>query len=402
MVSPDGHQKSPDYALSCLASTKSLYCGPVASTCDGWDDKKSDLQSLTGRPWKGAENNCFRNAEWTADGTTIITYSEDWRLRSFIAYVSDTQSACCEILTHTIDCYRPTNLLDATKTPKQLTPYSTCRPIKSSAVALYPLYNLNEPNTTAVLQSQDSLPIRLTNALDLNFTQASYPWISPTTEQYIAPNSLVFTPDGSHFIAGAKERLGIFDLARDGEGPVCEYRTIRTRYARKHYGRDASAQVGGLVFSLAISCDEVLAGGSTTGDVGLWTASGQGESITGFNINDQEGEGKATCHGVGQLVWSPCGRYLLIAERRSDSIHVYDIRGASKRVSCLTGRAADITMPLRFALRTTPEGGLAVWAGGTDGRVRVWEDVLSREGVIEADWSMEVHQGEHYDTGDGS
>lgn len=241
------------------------------------------------------------------------------------------------------------------------------------------------------MTSQPDLPLRLTNVLDIAYTHASYKWQNPLTEAYIAPTSMLFT-DNSHFVAGAKDAIAVFDI-NNGRGPVYEFATRKGRKARKLYGADTGG-IGGLVSSLAISEDALLAAGTYNRQLGLFEGAGQGDCVTAFDLayNDAEDDVlKGT--GVSQLAWSACGRYLFVAERQSDALLVYDVRHTGKRLSYLSGRRALTTLKLSFDLANGPGGEVDIWGGGTDGKVRVWRNVTAREGRIEPDLALHASYG---------
>lgn len=66
----------------CLASTGDTYNGTVAEC-----ERRADEHSDNIPSYAGSESNCFRSAQWSADGTTILTHNEDWRLRTFVLFV---------------------------------------------------------------------------------------------------------------------------------------------------------------------------------------------------------------------------------------------------------------------------------------------------------------------------
>jgi WD40 repeat protein len=241
------------------------------------------------------------------------------------------------------------------------------------------------------LTSQPDLPIRLTNALDLTYTHASYTWQNHLTEAYISPSSLLFV-DNDHFVAGAKDSLAVFNI-HSQNAPIYESATRKGRKARKLYGADA-AGIGGIVSSLALSCDNILAAGTYNRQVGLFENAGQGQSMAAFDLsyNDVD-DGLLKGNGVSQLAWSPCGNYLFVAERQSDALLVYDIRQTGQRLSYLAGRKAHTTLKLSFDLAIDEYGKIDIWAGGTDGKIRAWRDITSREGRIEPDLAQQVSQG---------
>ncbi|GAB7352430.1 hypothetical protein MBLNU459_g2848t1 [Dothideomycetes sp. NU459] len=284
----------------------------------------------------------------------------------------------------------PPDLLTTSDTAtRQLSPYSTTvSTVRSLAFAIYPYYNLSDPSTTLVVTSPYELPIRLTNTLDLNYTQATYPWVNPLREEWLTPHSLVFAGDGARFVAGQTERIAIFDLTRSGEGPMSEIRTRKGRKARSYGESDIS--LAGLIFSMAINpADGILAAGTSQRQVGLWANEGGGAYISSFSLVDRT-EPSLKGNGVSHMKWSPCGRYLFVAERQSDALLVYDIRVTGRRLAWLTGRKAFTTQKLGFDVAADSDGGLAVWAGGTDGRVRTWKNVTGREGHVDPDHAFKA------------
>ncbi|KAI6865869.1 hypothetical protein KC318_g15149, partial [Hortaea werneckii] len=113
----------------------------------------------------------------------------------------------------------------------------------------------------------------MTNALDYSAVYASYPSVNPTTELYMPSNSLAFTRDGNHFVAGSINEIAIFDTWRNGEGPIVKHKTADSRKARKLYG-SASMSCKGRVSALAISGDGILAAGSTEREIALYDHEG--------------------------------------------------------------------------------------------------------------------------------
>lgn len=311
-----------------------------------------------------AERNCFRRSELSADGTTIVTYNADERLRT---------------------CILPADLLDnSASAPQQLDFYATSSPFKSHAFTLYPGFTLQDPSTTLILQSRVDLPIRLVNALSPDYAHATYPLVNPLTEAFNCPHSLTFTPDGARFVAGGKESISIFETSRSGAGPVTDFPTRPGRRARASYSGDSTVSLQGLVSALVIApATGVLAAGSTGGQVALYDDGGAGERITSFE--------PGMARGVSNLRWDATGQHLLIAGRASDTIVVYDMR-AGKRRTVLLGRKAKTTLGLGFEIVEAEEG-YDVWAGGTDGCVRVWKNVTSRDGEISPERFMRLHDG---------
>jgi WD40 repeat protein len=265
--------------------------------------------------------------------------------------------------------------------------------LKLTSLTLHPAFDVTHPATTLLLTSQPDLPIRLTNALDLAYTHASYTWQNHLTEAYISPSSLLFV-DNDHFVAGAKDTLAVFDI-HNQDGPVYEFATRKGRKARKLYGADTSG-IGGIVSSLALSSDNILAAGTYNRQVGLFENAGHGESMAAFDLSYNDADDTLLKgNGISQLAWSPCGNYLFVAERQSDALLVYDIRHTGQRLSYLSGRKAHTTLKLSFDLASDAYGKIDIWAGSTDGKVRVWRDVTSREGRIEPDLALHASAGKH-------
>ncbi|KAI4727441.1 hypothetical protein E4T49_04726 [Aureobasidium sp. EXF-10728] len=342
-------------SLRCVASTGDTYCCTVDEAHPGWADQ---VHGLATRADKN-ESNCFRHALLSSDGTAVVTYNEDLILRTFAVPLAHSDNK-----------------------PAEISPYcSAPSPSKLSSLTLHPAFDVTNPATTLLLTSQPDLPVRLTNALDLAYVHASYTWQNSLTEAYISPSSLLFV-DNNRFVAGAKDTLAVFDI-HSQDRPVYECPTRKGRKARKLYGAD-TAGIGGIVSSLALSSDDILAAGTYNRQVGLFENAGQGDSIAAFDLtyNDTD-DNLLKGNGVSQLAWSPCGNYLFVAERQSDALLVYDIRHTGQRLSYLSGRQALTTLKLSFDFTTNVNGNIDIWAGGTDGKVRVWRDVTSREGRIE-------------------
>lgn len=269
-----------------------------------------------------------------------------------------------------------------------LKPASISSPVTSSTFAVFNYSNL--PSLDYVLQSRRDLPIAIFYGAFMTTPKASYRWINNATEAYIAPQSLAFRYDGQHFVAGAKERLAVFNVHQDGCEPLRSWRTTEGRRARKVIGMPY-VSLKGLIFSLAISNDGALAAATTDGQIGIWADYGEGESVTSFQVEDEPG---SRC-SISKVAWSSDGRYLFAAKRQSDILYIYDIRGTGQRLGWLEGRSAQTTLPLGFEAMDNVENSVDIWAGGTDGVVRVWRNVTQREGAIAPDSSYQAHQSEH-------
>jgi WD40 repeat protein len=335
----------------CIASTGMSFNGQI------------DTASPQAEATRKYKNNFFKEAQFSPDGTAVVTHNDDGGLRTFVL---------------------PQDLLEESEQPHDLAPYSILpSPTNVQSYALYPGFSLQDMSTTLILSAPVDQPLRLTNALDSSFTHAIYPYIHTKTEAYIAPNSLAFHSDGSHFVAGARGSVAIFDTSRANEGPVAMHITKPKDPQRAA----TSMRDSGLIMSLSISTDGYLAAGSSNRSVGIFSSSGHGGCQTAFSVapglNDPDA---ATCGGTGitSLTWTPDGNYLLVGERQSDGIHVYDVRNQLRRVAWLAGRNALTTQ--RLGIFTVPTlSGLEVWAGGMDGSLRMWQNPGQAEGTQEPD-----------------
>ncbi|KAI7579443.1 hypothetical protein KC316_g9440, partial [Hortaea werneckii] len=231
-----------------VATTGEFFCNTVRACDKAWRGARRSH----GRD-HGNESNFFREAQFSVDGTSVVAQSEDHCLRTFVL---------------------PTDLLDEDKQPHTLKPFST-GPAAGNihAFATHPGFDLSNPSTTLVLSAVGDQPITMTNALDYSAVYASYPSINSTTELYMPSNSMAFTRNGNHFIAGSVNEIAVFDTWRNGEGPIVKHKTADSRKARKLYG-SASMSCKGRVSALAISGDGILAAGSTEREIALYDHEG--------------------------------------------------------------------------------------------------------------------------------
>lgn len=356
----------PPFELKCVGSTGAFFC----KTIQEHNDHQPPVKRRRVGP-NGAYSNLFRSVQFSSDGTTLITHSEDECLRTFIL---------------------PPDLLSRgdDDEPARLEVYAEIQsPTNTLSHALYPHFDLQNPSTTLVLAASKDVPLSLRNILHYDTLHASYPLIDAATEAFVTPHSLAWTPDGTHFAAGSKDQIAVFDASRDGEGPVSVQKTAPGRTARKVYAAKDVNGCKGIVSAMSISSDGLLAAGTLDRNVGLFDQSGFGPCGTAFSMADGSKDGT----GVTHMRWSPCGKYLLIAERQSDIIHVYDVRDTHRRVGWLDGRHASTTQKLGIDVVPTADG-FEVWAGGTDGCMRMWKDAGLKEGEQEPDRQIKLHDGE--------
>lgn len=263
------------------------------------------------------------------------------------------------------------------------------------ATAIYPFFNLQDPSTTLFLSSVRDHPIRLASALAPT-SVASYSLVHPTTEAFITPHSILYpsTLGGTHFLTGSDSLICLFDVTRSGgEGPVSWMPTIPSKRKQIVGG---GIGMKGIVSAMAISPngDGILAAGTFTRQVGLYSSNGSGELMGTFGIAKTEANREIGGKGITQLLWSPCGRYLYIAERKSDGVLVYDIRVTGQMLGYLRGRNAVTNQRMKVdVVPAGTDGGHEVWAGGKDGFMRVWKNPAYAVGGQDPDWEFRVHDG---------
>ena len=175
----------------------------------------------------------------------------------------------------------------------------------------------------------------------------------------------------------------MFDVNRDGDGPVTR---MHTTPSRRGGGGAAHGQgMKGIVSAMGMSSEGMLAAGTYSKWVGLYDGFGRGGDADVFAVCAEDEVERGG--GVTQVVWSLCGRYLCVVERASDGVGVMDIRGTGKRLAWLRGRNARTQQRLSVEVM-----GGEVWAGGLDGVVRVWEGLGMVEGVVDPSWEFKAHE----------
>lgn len=261
----------------------------------------------------------------------------------------------------------------------------------------------------------------------------SYKLISPQTEAHLPVHSLVWP--GSHmstsFFVGSNNLIAQFDLHRIGEGPRQRVHTIPSK---RHISKGNGVGMRGTVSALSMQSDEnfmptgLLAAGTWTRWVGLYDFARGGERIATWGIakaaesvvvedpppglsqpprHRHNSRGRAPIRGIGgeginQTAWSPDGRYLLINERQSTGVLIYDVRVTNKVLGFLAGRDALTHQRLDLAVYPGSEDteGFEVWAGTRDGTVKVWQGVGNEEGCLWPSWDFPAVAGDG--DGDGS
>jgi WD40 repeat protein len=336
------------------------------------------------------------------DGTCILASDFD---RKFSVYVIDA------------------DILEADQSPRTLAPYASfCSTDPIWAFAASPSFSLNDARTTHVLTSSRDQYISLHNViwdvtgrsynpsgaqtgpLDISYKLASYKLIDHLTEAVEAPLSLAYTTDGDAFAAGTKNQIAIFDVNYTDD-PVLKIRTIPSARSKL---KDGGVGFKGMASALSISRSRrVLAAGTRTRHVGLYDHEGSGEQITQFSLPGTRNRNRMATeellemegligNGITQLKWSPCGKYLYIAERDNDALWIYDVRNFSYALGTCGGRNARGNMKMGFDVWFDPandRGGHQIWAGDVDGHVQIWNDPHLREGTVGPDDVRVVGKG---------
>jgi hypothetical protein len=372
---------------------------------DSSDNSREESNDQSGnndssRPHIDDYTSCIQEAQLSPDGTCIFTSDLN---RSFSVFPLDTT-------------------IHASTSPHPLKPYAQfTSPDPIWAFAANPLFNVHDASSTHVLISRRDRYITLHNALwdtsqlptdittpstPVNIAQplTSYKLINPLTEALTAPLSLVYSASGTHFFAGHKNAIATFDLTYPDE--PCH--TIPTIPSARSKLKGGGRGFKGYVSALAL-CPQsnMLAAGARTRHIGIYD-SASGTEVTTFSLpgtldgrrvsNTSVNLRSVMGDGVSYLKYSPCGQYLYVAERMSDVLLIYDVRNFGLALGYCAGRKAVTKQKLGFDVWGTGaarfDGAHEVWAGGTDGMVRVWRDPYRKEGAVEADEAVRVGEGD--------
>jgi telomerase Cajal body protein 1 len=259
-------------------------------------------------------------------------------------------------------------------------------------VAGYPFFNLQDPSTTLILSSVRDHPVRLNSALSGQVV-ASYPLVNPMTEEYICSHSLLFSAQGDRFLAGSESLISTFDVSRPGNEPISSIPTGPKRRRDREY--NGAVNMRGIVSALDLDASSgVLAAGTYSRCVGLYESSGQGACIGVFSVKGTTADDQIGGGGITQISWSPCGKYLYIAERKSDGVMLYDIRKTGQLLAWLQGRNAQTNQRLAVDVVAAEDGtGQEIWAGGLGGLFRMWKNPHQHEGSVRPTFEFKGHEG---------
>ncbi|KAG6366417.1 hypothetical protein INS49_000594 [Diaporthe citri] len=339
----------------------------------------------------------------------------------------------------------PSDLLEPREHPLSLRPQKTLDlPETTNVFAPAPYFALESPDTHHVLVACRDHPIQIFRTLPAtlnpgdepqeshhqpheNSSLFSYRLISPQTEAYLPVHSLVwpspYAAPSSSFFVGSNNLIAQFNLHRIGQGPQ---QVVHTIPSKRHISKGNGVGMRGTVSALSMQNDEnyvptgLLAAGTWTRWVGLYDFARGGERVATWSVADAaasaavpdpspdspqqpcvpiqrltSGGKRRPIAGIGgaginQTAWSPDGRYLLVNERQSTGVLIYDVRVTSKVLGVLADR--DALTHQRLDLTVYPDsegvGGFEVWAGTRDGTVKVWQGVGNDEGCIWPSWDF--------------
>ncbi|KAK5657803.1 hypothetical protein OQA88_2876 [Cercophora sp. LCS_1] len=335
-----------------------------------------------------SQESFFKSVQWSADGTTLFTSSYSNRISSYVL---------------------PETLLELHPEPLQLQPHSTLiLPESSSAIAPCPYFALENLSTQTILTASTDHPIHLHYAFpappsedgvpDQPKPLASFRLVKHETEAYLPIASLIWPAPGTHFVAGTTNLIALFDVSRPdaiNSEPVMSIATIpSTRHIRKGNGIGMRGAVAALASQSREQGDAgLLAAGTWTRNMGLYDLQRAGDCVATWNVAEAAAEAGIGGMGVVQTTWSPCGRYLVVNERRSTGMLVYDIRVTNQLLAHLTGRDGETNQRLSCDVfpGTDAVGGFEVWAGTRTGGVVVYEGVGNEFGGVAPSWDWEAH-----------
>lgn len=322
----------------------------------------------------------YNSAQWTADGTSILVGSSAHTVSTFVL---------------------PDDLLESVET-RAIEPQSVTKlPEPTQTIVGAPYFSLTEPASQTFLVGCRDHPIQLYHAFPNEGHTAplcNYKLIRRETEEYITPSSLIWQYPGTHFICGSTNRLDYFDINRPGsDGPVLTVPTIPSKR------QGAGMGMKGTVSALAASPPDsnggsLIAAGTWTRWLGLYDLYRTDQAVSNWTVSNKVGmDDYADVGGQGivQVLWSPCGRYLIVNERQSEGLMVYDIRGTGQLLSVLKGRNALTQQKLHCDVFQADNNGrpsFEVWAGTQDGTVVVWENADTHEGTVEPSWDWKAHE----------
>ncbi|GAA5919723.1 hypothetical protein JCM1841_000770 [Sporobolomyces salmonicolor] len=230
--------------------------------------------------------------------------------------------------------------------------------------AWYPGASSADPAMFAFTVGVKDHPVQLLDGTDQR-VRASYP-IVDHRERFVAPHSMIFSPDGSSLYCGFDNAIEIFDLSAPGaEG----YRLQTTPTRGSRQGQK------GIISTLAFSPSHgtsLLAAGSFSGSIGLYDPNSD-SSLVGLLGSSQKG-------GLTKVLFHPTVPHLLFcASRQSNHLEVYDLRNFSSEAGRIR-RKGRTNQRLGFDVDPT---GTWLAAGDQDGNLSIFDAQLAAMGDSE-------------------
>ncbi|KAI1173892.1 hypothetical protein F4777DRAFT_421436 [Nemania sp. FL0916] len=371
----------------------------------------------------------FESAQWTADGTTLLTYSSTNLVSGYIVpenllSADDDEGLALEPQAH-IQLPEPSNVLAGAPYFSLAEPWTQQLLVSARDHPLQLFYLAPFSSSLPSSSSSSSSPgsVSVSGAVaDSHPPIASYPFTKVRSETFLSASALSWPSPGTHFVAGSRSLLARFDVQRPGAEPVARIRTIPSE---RHLSKGGGVGMRGTVSALGQQPLDHGGGGGSLLAAGTWTRwvglydfaqAEPGACVATWGIaaavrdetrptpNEEKaaaGAGGAAHRdggiggdGITQTVWSPCGRYLVVCERKSSGALIYDVRVTGRLLGYLTGR--DALGNQRVACDVFPgtdeSGGFEIWSGTSNSAVRVWEGVGSVEGPHAPAWDWAAHQ----------
>ncbi|KAI9103286.1 WD40-repeat-containing domain protein [Phlyctochytrium arcticum] len=297
----------------------------VAST------QRSLCHRLT-NPRSGKGNiNFVKFGKWSPDGTCLLSSTNEDKLLIFEkpASVTDFTTIHTEPLKPVLSIQEPEAVYD---------------------LAWYPHMSSADPATCCFLSSVRDHPVRMWDAYTGQI-RCSYT-ANDHLEQVIAPTALTFNLDGSSIYCGFENHIQIFSVDRPGNTGK-RVQITPTKKSRK--GQK------GLVSAIAFNPDRsgMYALGTFARSVGLYDELNN-DLLHLLHLTDGA--------GITQTQFTPDGRKLLVASRKSDAIKVWDIRNTGEVVARLE-RKGDTNQRIWFDI-----DGTGKWCstGDESGKVKIF------------------------------
>ncbi|KAF8477088.1 WD40-repeat-containing domain protein [Kalaharituber pfeilii] len=371
-INPESEEKSDlvQYPYRLAASTGDVYSGSIADTnareklavqAEDITAKDIPLRRRKRQAWQHAEeSNCFRSAQWTADGRYLITNSEDSAVRVF-GLPSEWLQECSDKDPKSVSVLRPISVIYE---PESVYSIGPCP------------WVLEDDTMNWFITCTRDNPIHL-YSLDGSIL-STYILQHAATEKYLSPHSIVFSHYYRHFICGTESMISVFDF--NNREPLYNLRTIPSRNSIA-----TTQTMKGILSAMSISPDSgILAAGTYTRSIGLYDQEGSGDVIAIFSVAEKDEKSSLSLKGITDVRWSQCGTYIYVSERKDNVITVWDVRRLFNKVATLRSRDANTVQ--RLGIDLIPDyvtGTEMVAGGGKDGMIKVWDVNVDTNPVLQ-------------------